>query len=375
MITSIQPFNLGLGIAGAVGIIIVLFSFIFGIFGLLFFDATKSSPRKKIFFRYFSAIIIISLLSIFALHESNLSGGGIVGGVYNNDNYYQMSISVFLMLMAYGAFIGAAFSFIGLLVGTIWPPFIFRKTRGEVIRYWGTIFLSLLVIGVFSWSGESIWNSYARTIPGGTPVYGGGYNPPCVSTPGEVPCMPEPVADKPVIYLYPTHPENVSVTLNYAGALTTVYPAFDTGTTWNVTAYPDGELINQNDDKQYSYLFWEGEDNHQYNLSTGFVVKGSDTASFLQNQLAAMGLTPREYNEMIAYWLPKMQDNPYNLIHFAGGDYTNIAKLTIIPKPDSLLRVFMVWEPLQTTEQIQPQTFPNFTRNGFTVVEWGGTEL
>ncbi len=271
--------------------------------------------------------------------------------------------------MAYGAFVGAGVSCVGLLMGAIWPPFIFRRTRGEVVRYWGTLLLALLVIGVFSWSGASLWNSYARP-----PIFGGGNNPPCVSAPGKVPCMPISIPAKPVIYLYPVHPEKVSVTLDYAGTLTAVYPAFGTGTTWNVTAYPNGTLIDQYDGKSYNYLFWEGEDAHPYNLSTGFVVKGSETASFLQYQLAAMGLTPREYNEMIVYWLPKMQNNPYNLIHFAGSDYTNLAKLTIAPKPDSLLRVFMVWKPLPKIEQVEPQTFHAFARNGFTVVEWGGEE-
>ena len=45
-------------------------------------------------------------------------------------------------------------------------------------------------------------------------------------------------------------------------------------------------------------------------FSRGFVVRGSDTAAFLREKLAYMGLTPREYNEFIVYWLPRMQNNP-----------------------------------------------------------------
>jgi hypothetical protein len=37
-----------------------------------------------------------------------------------------------------------------------------------------------------------------------------------------------------------------------------------------------------------------------------------------------------------------MQDNKYNLIHFSGKKYTDSAPLTITPKEDSMLRVFMV---------------------------------
>ena len=51
-------------------------------------------------------------------------------------------------------------------------------------------------------------------------------------------------------------------------------------------------------------------------MSAGFVVKGEDTAAFLQEKLAYLGLTPREYNECIVYWLPRLEGNPYNLISF-----------------------------------------------------------
>ena len=42
---------------------------------------------------------------------------------------------------------------------------------------------------------------------------------------------------------------------------------------------------------------------------------------------------------------------------------------------DSMLRVFMVWEASDAYQEIEPQEFPGFDRNGFTVVEWGGTEV
>lgn len=102
---------------------------------------------------------------------------------------------------------------------------------------------------------------------------------------------------------------------------------------------------------------------------------GADTADFLRETLAEIGLTPREYNEFIVYWLPKMQGNPYNLISFQSGAYTDTAKLDIHPQPESVLRVFMAWKPLNKAQSIEPQTFAPFTRDGFTVVEWGGCEV
>ncbi len=177
---------------------------------------------------------------------------------------------------------------------------------------------------------------------------------------------------KPVIYLYPEQETTVSVSLDYAGTLTATYPAYEDG--WTVTAEPDGTLYDENGD-EYSYLLWEGENNTDYDFSKGFCVAGADTADFLRKKLAEIGLTPREYNEFIVYWLPKMQDNPYNLISFQSEAYTDAAKLDIDPTPDSVLRVFMAWRPLHRAQTIEPQTFASFERNGFTVVEWGGCEV
>jgi archaellum component FlaF (FlaF/FlaG flagellin family)/uncharacterized protein YdhG (YjbR/CyaY superfamily) len=183
--------------------------------------------------------------------------------------------------------------------------------------------------------------------------------------------------DKPVIYLYPTKTEDVNVKLEYAGKLVSTYPNYDkTINGWQVTANPDGTLKNKADGKEYSYLFWEGVGNTDYSkFENGFVIKGSDTKDFLQSTLGKLGLTPREYNEMIVYWLPKMENNKYNLIYFAGKEYTDSAKLTITPTPDSILRVFMVFKPLEKYYQIPQQQITTFNRKGFAVVEWGGTEI
>jgi hypothetical protein len=134
-------------------------------------------------------------------------------------------------------------------------------------------------------------------------------------------------------------------------------------------------LINIADNKEYSYLYWEGISNNKWNMSKGFVVKGSDTAKFLQEKLEYLGLTPKEYNEFIVYWLPILQNNKYNLITFAGEDYENIAKLDITPKPDSILRVMMLYRPLDRPIKIEEQIPKPFERKGFTVIEWGGTEV
>lgn len=178
---------------------------------------------------------------------------------------------------------------------------------------------------------------------------------------------------KPVIYLYPTSEQTVSVKLDYKGKLTCTYPEYKDG--WKVNAKPDGTLTNIDDNREYSYLYWEGISDTQWDMSKGFVVKGDETRGFLQEKLEYLGLTPKEYNEFIVYWLPILQENKYNLITFAGEDYENLAPLEITPKPDSMLRVMMVFKPLNKSIQVEEQELKPFVRTGFTVVEWGGTEL
>ena len=179
-------------------------------------------------------------------------------------------------------------------------------------------------------------------------------------------------AGKPVLYLYPQKTEEVKVQLTLNGTFGCTYPAYGSG--WDVTASPDGKMVNRADGKEYSYLFWEGNLNTKYDFGNGFVVKGSDTAAFLQKKLAYLGLTPREYNEFIVYWLPKLQANPYNLISFQTSAYTDAAKLTITPKPDCVLRVFMAYRPLSSPVSVPEQKLTAFARKGFTAVEWGGAQ-
>lgn len=178
---------------------------------------------------------------------------------------------------------------------------------------------------------------------------------------------------KPVIYLYPEAETEVTVSLTFDGELTVTYPEYENG--WHVLAKPDGTLTDPETAREYSYLFWEGINNVEYDMSQGYVVAGEDTAQFLQETLAAMGLSPKEYNEFIVYWLPQMQDNPYNLITFQGDAYTDSAVLEITPEPDSVLRVFMAWKALDAPIDIPKPEIESFVREGFTVVEWGGAEI
>ena len=185
--------------------------------------------------------------------------------------------------------------------------------------------------------------------------------------------VPDPyTCAKPVIYLYPEEDTEVDVTLTLDGELTCTYPVYRSG--WHVTASPDGTLTDESG-QTYNYLYWEGDTNTVWDMSEGFCIKGEDTAAFLETALADLGLNRREANEFIVYWLPLMEQNPYNLIAFQTDAYTDAAKLSISPSPDTLIRVFMAFQASDTFTDIPAQTLTAPDRIGFTAVEWGGTEL
>ncbi|MCR5086940.1 MAG: hypothetical protein K6B39_06065 [Lachnospiraceae bacterium] len=70
-----------------------------------------------------------------------------------------------------------------------------------------------------------------------------------------------------------------------------------------------------------------------------------------------------------------MEGNEYNVISFQTDAYTENAKLIIDPQPDTLIRVFMAWYGSGKPVEIPEQSLAAPERTGFTVVEWGGSEI
>lgn len=179
---------------------------------------------------------------------------------------------------------------------------------------------------------------------------------------------------KPVIYLYPEEETEVDVKVNFrdGGELTCTYPEYNEG--WSVTAMPDGTLFDS-ENNEYYCLYWEGESESVFSMTEGFSVKGEDTAEFLREKLMYIGLTAREANEFIIYWLPLMEDNEYNVITFHTEEYSAAVPLTVTPAPDTSIRVFMSFYASDEAVDIPEQALPSYERKGFTLVEWGGTAL
>lgn len=189
---------------------------------------------------------------------------------------------------------------------------------------------------------------------------------------------PNPETAKPVIYLYPEQETKVNVQLTFNGTLTSTYPTLPPEG-WTVTAQPDGTLTDE-EGRSYRYLFWEGVADVDWKQDSGFLVKAEDAREFLEESLTKLGLNELEQNDFITYWLPKLEKNGESFVTFAAEQYTDNAILTVTPQPDSVLRVQMLISKVDDSnraafQKLPEQELPRFEREGFVLVEWGGTDL
>ena len=184
------------------------------------------------------------------------------------------------------------------------------------------------------------------------------------------------ISEKPIIYLYPKEDTQVSVKLGNEDKITCSYPTYTSGG-WNVLAKPTGDLIDLNSGRNLYSLYYECDNSAQYTIKNdGFVVESEKLVEFLEEKLSILGLTEREAEEFIVYWLPKLQANKYNYIRFATMDEINQnMPLEFSTNPDTLIRVLMTYKPLEHPIDVEEQQLSTPERIGFVAVEWGGAQI
>lgn len=189
---------------------------------------------------------------------------------------------------------------------------------------------------------------------------------------------------KPVVYLYSEKEEEVSIKLNIKGEMTFTYPEYDNG--WIVKTISNGCI--KHNKKTYPYLFWEGESKTlDYmkkgdSMVEGFIVNSNSITSFFESSLDQMGLNQNEKTDFITFWAPQIQkkSGDYFIQFLFEENYKNyVAELEIKPKPKSIRRVYMLYSFIDSQQDYfmpyTEQKIKAFVREGFTYVEWGGTEI
>ena len=179
---------------------------------------------------------------------------------------------------------------------------------------------------------------------------------------------------KPVIYIYPEEPMDVSVQLDIKDIkFTTVYPRFNGKHTWKVHAEPNGDLTINN--KKYPYLFWEAQSYKSQETNEGFLVTDENAEAFLEEKLKILGLNEKEQTDFITFWLPVLLRNKLSLCTFQNEKFFKNLELNVTPKPDSLIRVFLTIKKLDEVVNVKEQKLKTVERAGYTVVEWGGSNF
>lgn len=190
------------------------------------------------------------------------------------------------------------------------------------------------------------------------------------------------MAEKPVIYLYSPEETYVNLTLHHPQFIFT-YPQYNNG--WSVKTNAGGGLTDLASGKNYPYIFWEGTSENlnfvsEGDVISGFMINTDSVVSFLESALTTMGLNATEQTDFITYWAPRMINQPYAFVQFLVDEQydAEIAGLTVTPTPDSQRRICMLFKPLDQPHVLfdyETQTLPAFERSGFTLIEWGGSEL
>lgn len=181
---------------------------------------------------------------------------------------------------------------------------------------------------------------------------------------------------KPVIYLYPTTTTTVSVRLEIPGEIYISDPLYPIEGWQNVTAFPDGTLWYQG--KEYKELYYESAVHADINPATGLVIEKDKLKPMLTLLTSQLGLIGREQEEFLEYWLPQLSEIDKPAILFSvmtPHEKEAIDKVFITPEPTTRIEFLVYFKGVDKNFTIDPLMLPTTppARNGFTMVEWGGT--
>ncbi|KAI0707094.1 hypothetical protein C8Q76DRAFT_800454 [Earliella scabrosa] len=191
---------------------------------------------------------------------------------------------------------------------------------------------------------------------------------------------------KPVIYLFPSKPlPNATVSIRLAPHWTFayIYPVVGIESlrdgrqalTWSVCADTDGTLTDKDTGLELSYLFWEALSNpdltrplsppsspvgtdemvppevfdpafphlEPHSLTT-VILPFSQLVPYLDCVLKDLTLHTSARNDFITYWLPALSKESYVALRFLPQvAYERAAELEVVPTPDVVTRVFMLF--------------------------------
>lgn len=177
---------------------------------------------------------------------------------------------------------------------------------------------------------------------------------------------------KPAIYLYPEKRQAVQVRVTPKGHFMKTIPSYGSG--WNVEVDPNG--IIHSPEGVFRYLYYESAliRSEVSQPQAGYVVPKPQLATLFQVLLSNWQLTQGEQQDFIDYWQSTLPNSPYYFVGIVNRtDIDRLEPLTIIPQPDSLIRLRFYFKPLASPMSVPTPVLPSIgARSGFAAVEWGG---
>lgn len=179
-------------------------------------------------------------------------------------------------------------------------------------------------------------------------------------------------AYSPIIFLYPVAKSQIFISAN--APLTYTDPPINKNI-WNITAYPDGTL--EQDNIKRSNLYYEYNKNKiKFNEpAEGFVIKTDQWREFIKDLSNKIGLNSKETESLIQEVnnaltnIPKTPFLKISLIDRSELDHE--LPLIINPSPDNIYRINLFIKALNKKDIISEPKIIRIKRNGFTVVELG----
>lgn len=172
---------------------------------------------------------------------------------------------------------------------------------------------------------------------------------------------------KPNIYLYPENEETLQVDVKLYGRITAAIPTYKHG--WEVKVSPTGII-----DGKYGFIYYEALIDYPFTLNRGWIVDKVHFSERMDPILQRIGFNNKERHDFIDYWASELswRTPKYAAYYVSPGEINKAVELKLSKQPDSLLRCYFVFLPVDNDIQIQEPDLPAFVRKGFTVVEWGG---
>ena len=175
-----------------------------------------------------------------------------------------------------------------------------------------------------------------------------------------------PLLKKPAIYLYPKTKQRINVSLAINGTITTSIPLYAKG--WSVIVEPNGTINNQ-----YDYLFYENTLNTMELPNNGWIKRANVLDKWFDIILPRLGFNSKEKEQFKAYWLPSFdKEKLYEIKLFERSFLAKNMKLSIDPKPDTLIRVIFSFKQIKERYSLRTPQITTPKRVGFHVLEWGG---